>query len=203
MQNECDSGAGVNGEPRRARRPLTVRKPKATAGWTEGGGPTEAPKLTSIAQEARPAVAAAPPMRRREEDDARGRGKAGQSAAERAGDLRSAYRARMAAMRTSRVGGARRQAREMPEPEAEAAPSDSAAEQEQTNGATVPALRLSRSQRKRLARSARSTAVLDAALVRAGVANPVSRAALADAIASGIGDGDQAMGERISRALTS
>lgn len=185
----------------RTRRPLAVRKPKATAGWAEGAAATaEVPFGQPPAVAVEPAIADRP----KAHHAPRGQGKAGQSAAERTADLRSAYKARMAAMRTSRVGGARRQARNAPEPdsdEPEVAPApESVAPDAQP---AAPTLRLSRSQRKRLARSARSTAVIDAALVRAGIANPVTRAALADAIAAGAGDGDDAMAERVSRALTS
>nr|UMO78893.1 hypothetical protein [Pandoravirus belohorizontensis] len=212
----CGSSGGMGGD-RPVRRPLAVRKPKPTAGWTDGGatGPSGAPSTQAAATASVPATQAVPPPHQPQAQHsiARGQGKAGQSAAERSGDLRSAYRARMAAMRTSRVGGARRQARNAPEPTTDNE------EKEEENG-TVPAsgddpapagqanalppLHLSRSQRKRLARSARSPAVLDAALARAGIANPASRAALADAIATGVGNGgDGAVGERITRALAS
>nr|UDO47786.1 hypothetical protein [Pandoravirus massiliensis] len=179
------------------RRPLTVRKPKATVGWEERESVPEAAPATQNA--AAPAVADAP-FASKGRQARHGQGKAGPSAAERSVDLRAAYRARMAAMRTSRVGGARRQARNEPEvteqPEAPqpAAPAGPVA---------PPALGLSRSQRKRLARSAKSAAVVDAALSRAGVSDPVSRAALANAISEGVGDGtDDAIIERVTRALT-
>ncbi|AGO83874.1 hypothetical protein psal_cds_284 [Pandoravirus salinus] len=203
------------GEPRPTRRPLAVRKPKPTAGWADGA----ATKATAAAHPTPPSSVdplvsplVGPQQEqqpsRPQHDSARGQGKAGQSAAERSSDLRSAYRARMAAMRTSRVGGARRQARHAAEPEPQAAEtpatpaSDVHAPVGQANPAPPP-LHLSRSQRKRLARSARSPAVLDAALARAGIADPASRAALADAIAAGVGDGDGALGERVTRALAS
>lgn len=208
----CDSSTGGD---RPVRRPLAVRKPKPTAGWADGAatGPSGAPSIQTAAASTPVAEAALPRPYQppAQHSIARGQGKAGQSAAERSGDLRSAYRARMAAMRTSRVGGARRQARNAPEPTTD--------NEEKEEHGTVPAsgddpapagpanalppLHLSRSQRKRLARSARSPAVLDAALARAGIANPASRAALADAIATGVGSGDGAVSERITRALAS
>ncbi|AVK76907.1 hypothetical protein pmac_cds_219 [Pandoravirus macleodensis] len=186
--------------PATVRRPLAVRKPKATAGWAE-----REPVPEMLAEAKHADATAAPPAAAADIHKARqpthGQGKAGPSAAERSVDLRAAYRARMAAMRTSRVGGARRQARNEPE-----APKDS---DTQSAAATLaepvpaPALGLSRSQRKRLARSAKSAAVLDAALSRAGVSDPVSRVALANAISEGVGDGtDGAIVERVTRALT-
>lgn len=218
----CGSGGGGIEGDRPARRPLAVRKPKPTAGWTDGAAtvpsgalPVQTAAAAAAGSGPAPQAALPPRQPQAQHSTARGQGKAGQSAAERSSDLRSAYRARMAAMRTSRVGGARRQARDAPEPTID----EEEKEREEENG-TVPAggdvpvpagqanalppLRLSRSQRKRLARSARSPAVLDAALARAGIANPASRAALADAIATGVGSGcDGAIGERITRALAS
>ncbi|AGO82343.1 hypothetical protein pdul_cds_332 [Pandoravirus dulcis] len=211
--NGAGDGSSIGGD-RPVRRPLAVRKPKPTAGWTDGAatGPLGASSIQPAVVSIPVAEAPLPPHQpQAQHSTARGQGKAGQSAAERSNDLRSAYRARMAAMRTSRVGGARRQARNAPEPAAEEeekeengtvpASGDVPAPAGQANA--LPALHLSRSQRKRLARSARSPAVLDAALARAGVANPASRAALADAIATGVGSGDGAVGERITRALAS
>ncbi|AJF98195.1 hypothetical protein TW95_gp1461 [Pandoravirus inopinatum] len=212
QDNDNNNGGQDNGgasEARPARRPLAVRKPKPTAGWADGAattGATAAAGLPAVS----PPLPPAPQQQLPPHNSARAQGKAGQSAAERSSDLRSAYRARMAAMRTSRVGGARRQARHMtePEPETQAEETDTApagdvlAPAGQANPLPPP-LHLSRSQRKRLARSARSPAVLDAALARAGIANPASRAALADAIAAGVGSGDGAIGERVTRALAS
>ncbi|AVK75843.1 hypothetical protein pneo_cds_236 [Pandoravirus neocaledonia] len=193
--------------PTTARRPLAVRKPKATAGWAErepvpGGPVVGGADGASVPAAASPTATAAPPKPRQ---PTQGQGKAGPSAAERSVDLRAAYRARMAAMRTSRVGGARRQARNEPEaPKPQQQQDDSAQPATPLAEATLaPGLGLSRSQRKRLARSAKSATVLDAALSRAGVSDPVSRVALANAIADGVGDGtDGAIVERVTRALT-
>lgn len=183
------------------RRPLAVRKPKATAGWAER---ESAPGVLDETKDAGATVAAPIPAAgaHKPRQPAHGQGKAGPSAAERSVDLRAAYRARMAAMRTSRVGGARRQARNEPE-----APTQDdvqpATPPLPVGPAPVPTLGLSRSQRKRLARSAKSAAVLDAALSRAGVSDPVSRVALANAISEGVGSGaDGAIVERVTRALT-
>ncbi|AVK74696.1 hypothetical protein pqer_cds_274 [Pandoravirus quercus] len=224
QDNNNDNSAQDNGgasEARPARRPLAVRKPKPTAGWANGAAATEATATAGLPavplplpspQQQQPQQQLPPHTNSARGQSKAGQGKAGQSAAERSSDLRSAYRARMAAMRTSRVGGTRRQARHMAEPEPEpeiqteetdtAPAGDILAPPGQAN-ALPQALHLSRSQRKRLARSARSPAVLDAALARAGIANPASRAALADAIAAGVGSGDGAIGERVTRALAS
>lgn len=123
------------------------------------------------------------------------------STAERATNLHGAYQARMQAMRSSRAGGARRQARstatEVPEPaaaEAEQqgvanapappAPADMAALLQGGAGGE-PLLRLSRAQRRQLARGLKSTAVVDAALDKMHIVNPTMRAAVTEAVMSG------------------
>lgn len=187
--------------PVTARRPLAVRKPKATAGWAEREAVPETLAETKHTDTTAATVTLPAAAAHKARQPTHGQGKAGPSAAERSVDLRAAYRARMAAMRTSRVGGARRQARN--EPEAPKQQSEDQPAVPQAEPAPVPALGLSRSQRKRLARSAKSAAVLDAALSRAGVSDPVSRVALANAISEGVGDGtDGAIVERVTRALT-
>jgi hypothetical protein len=177
---------------------MVVRKPAHVAEWAaaaaEGQHAAMSPSAHHGTRNAREQPAPARQAR------PSGETRTAPSAAERNAALREAYRARIGAMRASRAGCARRQARTA-DTAATAQPdvvaphdADAAAAAAATTAttATTPAppdgaLRLSRAQRRRLARAARSGDAIQGALSRAGIADPVMRVALGEAIH---GDGD-------------
>jgi len=102
--------------------------------------------------------------------------------AHNAGDVRKAYKARMHSMRASRSCANVRQAEASAH---DAAPPPlSALLAEGDGGDQSPLLRLSRAQRRQLARGARSPAIVDAALNRMGITDPTMRAAVTEALSA-------------------